>query len=108
MPMTSTTHVMAAYWSSRWFCFMTAKASAPMSAALTYTVPAWNASGSRFMQMSRTMPPPFALMVPRMTAGTRSRPAESALPVPMMAHSATDRLSKKSMNGSKYVMSLPK
>ena len=108
MPSTSTTHVIAAYWSNRWFCFISANASAPISAADTYTVPAWNASGSRFMQMSRTMPPPFAVMVPRITAGTMSSPADSALPVPITAHSATDRLSRKSTNGSKYVMSLPK
>ena len=60
------------------------------------------------MQMSRMMPPPLAVMVPRMAAGTISSPADIALPVPITAHSATDRLSKKSTAGSKYVTSLPK
>ena len=53
------------------------------------------------MQMSRRMPPPTAVMVPRMMDGMMSSPADRLLLTLITAHSATDRLSSKSTMGSR-------
>ena len=84
-----------------WFWLINAYTMQPTSAALPYSAPAWNASGSRFMQMSRRMPPPTAVMVPRMMDGMMSSPADRLLLTLMTAQSATDRLSSKSTMGSR-------
>ena len=80
---------------------MSAYTVVPMSAAEPYMAPAWNASGSRFMNTSRRMPPPTAVTVPRMMEGTTSSPADSPLPTLITAHSATDRLSSSATTGSR-------
>ena len=53
------------------------------------------------MSTSREMPPPMEVMVPSTTEGMTVRPAERLFDAPMMAHRATEMLSRRSTMGSR-------